>query len=101
MALAPTPASAMKFLAFLALLASPSPLLAADASKTAADPLAGAFFPPELVLLARDRIALTAQQEQTLRDRVENSRRRSRETASDVGTRNRRTCGTGQAGSRG
>ena len=47
------PTRTMKLIAFVALLAALCPLLAAADSKTAADPLAGAFFPPELVLLAQ------------------------------------------------
>jgi len=79
MTLASMPTRAISFVAFLALLTSPDAILAADTSKTAADPLAGAFFSPELVLLARDRIALTAEQHQALRDRLEKTRLRGDE----------------------
>ncbi len=48
-------------------------------SKTAADPFAGAFFPPELVLLARDRIALTPEQWEAFRARTEKTQLRSDE----------------------
>ena len=63
----------------LAVLDWACPLLAADGGKAAADPFAGAFFSPELVMLAHDRIALTANQEQTLRDCVEKTQRRGEE----------------------
>ncbi len=68
-----------KIVALLAVLASACPLLAAEGANKAADPFAGAFFPPELVMHARDRIALTAQQQQTLRECVEKSGRRGKE----------------------
>ena len=68
-----------KMVALLVVLAAACPLPAADGAKTAADPLAGAFFSPELVLLARDRIALTAEQHQALRDRMEKTRLRGDE----------------------
>ncbi|MGA2620123.1 MAG: hypothetical protein ABSF26_21100 [Thermoguttaceae bacterium] len=67
----------MKRIAFVALLAALCPLLARADSKTATDPFAGAFFPPELVFLARERIALTPQQQQVLRDCVEKTQSRS------------------------
>ncbi len=69
----------MKRIAFIALLTGLCLPLAAADSKTAADPFAGAFFPPELVFLARDRIALTPEQQQALRARVEKTQRRSEE----------------------
>ena len=69
----------MKLIAFIALLTALCPLLAAADSKTATDPFAGAFFPPELVLLARDRIALTPEQQQAFRARVEKTQSRSDE----------------------
>jgi Spy/CpxP family protein refolding chaperone len=68
-----------RMVALLAVLVSACPLSAADGAKPAADPFAEAFFSPELVTLARDRIALTANQEQTLRDCVEKRRRRAEE----------------------
>ena len=68
----------MKLIAF-ALLTSLCPLFAADHSKKAADPFAGAFFPPELVLLAQDRIALTPVQLETVRARVAKTQQRSDE----------------------
>jgi Spy/CpxP family protein refolding chaperone len=73
------PTQTMTLITFLALLSVPCPLLAAADSKTATDPLAGAFFPPELVLLAHDRIALTPEQQAVFRARVEKTQPRSEE----------------------
>ena len=53
------------------LLAASLPLLAADKPDPHADPFAGAFFPPELVFLARDQIGLTQEQQDAFQDRVE------------------------------
>ena len=72
MKLQSTPIPAMKLITTLVLLASLCPLFAADHAKPAADPFAGAFFPPELVMLARDRIALTPEQQQKIRPVVDN-----------------------------
>lgn len=69
----------MKRMALLALITMLSPLSAADENRTPADPFAGAFYPPELVLLARDRIALTQGQQDALRARMERTRTRSDE----------------------
>lgn len=69
----------MKPIAFFVLLTSLCPIFAADDSKTAADPFAGAFFPPELVFMARDRIALTQEQQEALRARMEKTQPRSDE----------------------
>jgi Spy/CpxP family protein refolding chaperone len=69
----------MKLISFIALLASVSPLFAADDSKKIADPFAGAFFPPELVLLAQDRIALTLEQREAFHARMEKTKSRSDE----------------------
>jgi Spy/CpxP family protein refolding chaperone len=74
-----TPTHTMKLIALFALLASLCPLFAADNSKTAADPFDGAFFPPELIMLARDRVALTSQQEEIFRARMEKTQARSEE----------------------
>lgn len=62
--------------AFMVTLAG---LFAADQFKTGVDPLAGAFFPPELVLLARDRIALTADQLAAVRTAMEKAQPKSGE----------------------
>ena len=69
----------MKLIALITLLTSLSPLFAADKSKSASDPFAGAFFPPELVLLAQDRIALTPAQLEAVRARVAKTQPRSDE----------------------
>jgi Spy/CpxP family protein refolding chaperone len=69
----------MKLIVLLTILASLCPLFAADDSKKPADPFAEAFFPPELVLMARDRIGLTQEQEQTLRTHLVKTRPRSDE----------------------
>ena len=61
----------MKLIVLLALITSLCPLFAADGAKPATDPFAGAFFPPELVLLAHDRIALTQDQQDALHALVE------------------------------
>jgi Spy/CpxP family protein refolding chaperone len=60
----------------LALLAACLPLEAAPEKDSAPDPLEGAFFPPELVMLAGDRISLTTEQRETLRTQIEKSRPR-------------------------
>lgn len=54
-------------------------VVAADGAKPAADPFAGAFFSPELVMLTRGQLALTADQEQTLRECMEKTQRRGEE----------------------
>jgi Spy/CpxP family protein refolding chaperone len=69
----------IKRIAVFVLLTSLYPLFAADQSKKAADPFAGAFFPPELVLLAQDRIALSPEQLEAVRARVEKTQPRSDE----------------------
>jgi len=74
-----TPTSAMKRIASIALLVALCPLLAVADTKTAGDPLAGAFFPPELVLLAHDRIALTMEQREAFRARMEKTKSHSDE----------------------
>jgi Spy/CpxP family protein refolding chaperone len=69
-----TPTRIMKLIAFVVLLTALCPRLAA-----AADPFAGALFPPELVLLARDHIALTPEQREALHARMEQTKSRSDE----------------------
>jgi Spy/CpxP family protein refolding chaperone len=66
-------------MAILAVLAAPCAMLAAAESKRAADPFAGAFFPPELVLLARDQLALTPQQLEAFHARMQQAQTRSDE----------------------
>ena len=60
------------------LFAAALPLLAADKPDPHTDPFAGAFFPPELVFLARDQIGMTAEQQDAFQDRVEKMRYQSR-----------------------
>lgn len=69
----------MKLILVLAVITSLCPLFAADESKSNSDPFAGAFFPPELVLMARDRIALTQEQQEAFRSRVEKTQSSSDE----------------------
>ena len=68
----------MKHTLLVLLLAASLPLLAADKPDPHADPFAGAFFPPELVFLARDQIGLTQEQQDAFQDRVEKTRYQSR-----------------------
>ncbi len=74
MTLAAKPTHAITRIAFTALLTASCPLLAAADSKMAADPFAGAFSSPELVLLSRDRIALTPEQREALHAHVEKTK---------------------------
>ncbi|MDR3406746.1 MAG: hypothetical protein P4L99_29945 [Chthoniobacter sp.] len=67
----------LRFLVGLALLTSLSSLCAADEAKTATDPFAGAFFPPEVVLVTRDRIGMTPAQQETFRKDVEKAQPQS------------------------
>jgi len=69
----------MKLVALFALFTSICPFFAQAESNPPSDPLAGAFFPPELVLMAHDRIALTQEQQDAFRARVEKSQQRSDE----------------------
>jgi Spy/CpxP family protein refolding chaperone len=71
-----TPTRAVNLIALIVLLTALCPLLAAADSKTAADPFAGALFPPELVLLASDRIALTLEQREAFHARMEKTKPR-------------------------
>jgi Spy/CpxP family protein refolding chaperone len=73
------PTHTLRLIALLALLTAPCPLFAAADSKAGADPFAGAFFPPELVLLAHDRIALTPQQREAVQAHAEKTKARSDE----------------------
>jgi Spy/CpxP family protein refolding chaperone len=61
----------MKLIIFIVLILVAGPLSATDKSDANADPFAGAFFPPDLVLLARDQIGLTQEQVAALRAHVE------------------------------
>jgi Spy/CpxP family protein refolding chaperone len=69
----------MKLIPLIALLSTVCTLSAADKSAAPADPLAGAFFPPEVVLLARDQIGLTQEQQLALRTRMQKTQSRSDE----------------------
>jgi len=68
----------MKRIAFIALLATACALSAAD-KPASPDPLAGAFFPPDLILMTRDQIGLTQEQREAIRAGVEKTQRRSDE----------------------
>jgi Spy/CpxP family protein refolding chaperone len=61
----------MKIVTLIALLTTAGRLAAADKPAAHADPLAGAFYPPEVVLLAGDMIGLTQEQREAVRARVE------------------------------
>ncbi len=69
----------MRLFLVFAVIASLCPLFAKDESKKVPDPFAGAFFPPELVFMAHDRIALTPEQQQAFRALVEKAQPRSDE----------------------
>ncbi len=66
----------MKLITFLVLLSGIIPLSAAEKPASSADPLAGAFFPPEAILMARDLIGLTPAQQTAFRDRVQQTQPR-------------------------
>ena len=65
----------MKHIILATLLAFVCPLHAADKS----DPFAGAFFPPEMVMQARDQIGLTQEQQEAFRTHGEKVQSRSTE----------------------
>jgi Spy/CpxP family protein refolding chaperone len=69
----------MKIITFVALLSTACRLAAADMSAADTDPLAGAFFPPEVVLMAGDQIGLTQEQREAVRAHVEKIQPRSNE----------------------
>jgi len=62
----------MKLIALVSLLITVGTL-------SAADPLAGAFFAPEVILTASDQIGLTPEQQETVRDHVQQTQSRSEE----------------------
>jgi len=70
----------MKLVIALTLIITLRPLFAAEESKHGADPFAGAFFPPEMVTMARDRIALTQEQQDAIRSLMEKTQARSDES---------------------
>jgi Spy/CpxP family protein refolding chaperone len=61
----------MKLITFVILISIAVPLSATDKSGATADPFGGAFFSPDLVLLARDKIGLTQEQGAALRAYIE------------------------------
>jgi Spy/CpxP family protein refolding chaperone len=71
----------MKILNLIALLSTVCRLAAADKSAADTDPLAGTFFPPEIVLMAGDQIGLTKEQREAFRAHVEKIQPRSDELA--------------------
>jgi Spy/CpxP family protein refolding chaperone len=69
----------MKIVSLIVLLSTACRLAAADKPAVHADPLAGAFFPPEAVLMAGGLIGLTQEQREAVRARVEKTQSRSNE----------------------
>ncbi len=69
----------LKAIALIVLLSSLCSLFAADAPKPSPDPFDGAFFPPELVMIAGGQIGLTQEQQDGFRARVEKAQLRSEE----------------------
>jgi Spy/CpxP family protein refolding chaperone len=69
----------MKIITLIALLSTAFRLAAADKPAAQTDPLAGAFFPPEVVLMAGEQIGLTQEQREAFRARVEKTQPRSNE----------------------
>ena len=61
----------MKIFTLIALLAITSRLVATDNPTAPTDPFAGAFFPPEVVVLAGDQLGLTKEQRDAIRARAE------------------------------
>jgi Spy/CpxP family protein refolding chaperone len=69
----------MKLNTCIVLLAIVCQLSAADKHAAPRDPFDGAFFPPEIVVLAREEIGLTHEQQEAFRARVEKTQARSEE----------------------
>ena len=69
----------MKIFTFLALLSTVCHLSAADKPAAHADPFAGAFFPPELIMQAGEQIGLTQEQRQAIEARAKKTMTRSDE----------------------
>jgi Spy/CpxP family protein refolding chaperone len=69
----------MKYTLFFLLLASLLPLGAASGDDSHADPLAGAFFPPELIVQAHDQIGMSQEQLEAFRAQVQKAQPRSDE----------------------
>jgi Spy/CpxP family protein refolding chaperone len=68
----------MKYTLLFFLLAAMLPL-AAPGDEPHADPLAGAFFPPELIVQAHDQIGMSQEQLETFRAQVQKTQPRSNE----------------------
>lgn len=69
----------LKLIPLIALLATACSLSAAETSEAPADPLAGAFYPPELIMMAHSQIGLTQEQQDALTTRVQKTQARSDE----------------------
>jgi Spy/CpxP family protein refolding chaperone len=69
----------LKLIRLVAFFATVCALSAAESSQTQADPLAGAFYPPELILMAHSEIGLTQEQQDVLHARVQKMQPRSDE----------------------
>jgi Spy/CpxP family protein refolding chaperone len=75
----------MKLLvSFIALFASVCPLFAESKPHSSGDPFEGAFFPPELILMAREQIGMNEEQLKAFRDRVEKAQPQSEELRSKL-----------------
>lgn len=61
----------MKIICLIALLNAACTLCAADSPPAPTDPLAGAFYPPELIMMAHAQIGLTQEQQEAVRARVQ------------------------------
>ena len=69
----------MKRIILATLLVSACSLLAADKPASQTDPFAGAFFPPELILQAREQIGMSPQQLEAVQVRVTKTQPQSEE----------------------
>jgi Spy/CpxP family protein refolding chaperone len=67
----------LKLIRLIALLTVVPALYAAEPSTAPTDPLAGAFFPPELIMMSGAQIGLTKEQQEDIRTRVQNTQSRS------------------------
>jgi Spy/CpxP family protein refolding chaperone len=69
----------MKRIILATLLATTCSLLAADKPTSQTDPFAGAFFPPELIMQAREQISMSPQQLEAVQARVTKTQPQSEE----------------------
>lgn len=69
----------MKLIRIIALLTVVPALFAAEPPAAPTDPLAGAFFPPELIMMSHARIGLSQEQQEDIRTRVQKTQSRSDE----------------------